>query len=403
MLLKRLLSEKQLAAQRERARKSTGPRSWAGKQRASLNALKDGLHARAVWASMRALDEDPREFVSLRDALLESFRPANAAQMLLVEDLALLRWKKRRNQRAQDGLLRQNLEKLEMERLRRNLELEQEGCEAPHAEVLAKGLVRVPDSAPKFKQLFCHLDLLRQRAESGDFSDDAFPLLVAVYGREPNMRGTAAFNNVQELAKYRTEFVQSIAARLAAEREAGPPAGAEEEAPPASEDEIMVEAHLLDLRRGLLEESCAATERYALYLREQVEMTPWLRQACLAPGQAEWRMLLRQDNAIERQIERKTRLLMGMPQKERERAASREEGFAEKDCFFKNEPEKSLKTLGQRWRQKKRTRESRASAQPANAENGAQSPSAGQRSAPTGQETIETERQVAGCGGIPAG
>jgi hypothetical protein len=365
MIPKRPLTPKQWGAQRERARKSTGPWSWAGKQRSSLNALKDGVHARSVWASMRALDEDPREFVSLLDALVESFRPTNAAQTLLVEDLALLRWKKRRNQRGQDGLLRQNLEKLELERLRRNLELEQEGCEAPHAEVLAKGLVRVPDSSAKFKQLLHHLDLLRQQAEDGDFSDDSQPLLVAVYGQDPTMRGTAVFNNVQELAKYEGQFVQGIAAGLAAERDEGRPTGAGDGAPPASQEEIMVEALLLDLRRALLEESCAATERYQLYLREQVEMTPWLRQACLAPGQLEWRMLLRHENAIERQIERKTRLLMEMQRKERERAASRDEGFAEKDCFFKNEPQKSLKTLGEEGRQKKRTRESRSSAQQA--------------------------------------
>ncbi len=66
---KRRLSPKQLAARRNNAQQSTGPRTAAGKRRSALNSLK---HARYAKASVRpivetivALGGDPKAFTSL--------------------------------------------------------------------------------------------------------------------------------------------------------------------------------------------------------------------------------------------------------------------------------------------------------------------------------------------------
>ena len=59
---------------------------------------------------------------------------------------------------------------------------------------------------------------------------------------------------------------------------------------------------LHEKRRDLL-------EQYELLRFEQVEITTPLREACLAPTDARWPSLLRQEATIERQIDRRLRLL----------------------------------------------------------------------------------------------
>ncbi|MGH7870313.1 MAG: hypothetical protein ACREP9_22385 [Candidatus Dormibacteraceae bacterium] len=76
--------------------------------------------------------------------------------------------------------------------------------------------------------------------------------------------------------------------------------------------------------RELLAEICNISQQYQLFIREHVEITPTMREECLAPT-AEQRWLMRQMNSTDRQIERKTRLLLevqdrrGRPAKARRR------------------------------------------------------------------------------------
>ncbi|MGH9452530.1 MAG: hypothetical protein ACRD2O_01000 [Terriglobia bacterium] len=76
--------------------------------------------------------------------------------------------------------------------------------------------------------------------------------------------------------------------------------------------------------RELLAEICNISQQYQLFIREHVEITPTMREECLAPT-AEQRWLMRQMNSTDRQIERKTRLLLevqdrrGRPVKARRR------------------------------------------------------------------------------------
>ena len=90
-----------LAANRENAQKSTGPRSLLGKLRSSQNGLKHGRYAgehksylRSLHDRMRELDEDPEEFAEIEDGLRTSFLPSNDFQKILVHDIALLQWQR---------------------------------------------------------------------------------------------------------------------------------------------------------------------------------------------------------------------------------------------------------------------------------------------------------------------
>ena len=66
------LTAAQLEARKANARKSTGPRTAAGKRRSSRNARKHGLYSNAnfFWDAAIALGEDPRDFERLLKGLV---------------------------------------------------------------------------------------------------------------------------------------------------------------------------------------------------------------------------------------------------------------------------------------------------------------------------------------------
>jgi hypothetical protein len=88
----RQLTEKELAARRANARKSTGPRTAEGKARSSQNARRHGLFAQTALLD----SESPEDFVALRDAYLAEFDPQGPAETHLVMEMANAQWRLRR-------------------------------------------------------------------------------------------------------------------------------------------------------------------------------------------------------------------------------------------------------------------------------------------------------------------
>ncbi len=92
------------AAQRSNARRSTGPRTGAGKSRSRLNALRHGGYAtHLAWSdeALRALGENPLEFRELASRLQAAEGPSDDPLWeTQLEDLARLCWRKRRVERA---------------------------------------------------------------------------------------------------------------------------------------------------------------------------------------------------------------------------------------------------------------------------------------------------------------
>jgi hypothetical protein len=84
-----MTSEDKLIANRENAKKSTGPVSPEGKARVAQNSLKHGLRARNAVLLM---EENPK-FQALLQDLLSEWNPANLTEEDLVEQLAVNKWK----------------------------------------------------------------------------------------------------------------------------------------------------------------------------------------------------------------------------------------------------------------------------------------------------------------------
>ncbi len=92
-----MTSERQKAANRANARRSTGPKSLAGKRAVRLNALRHGLLARDV-----VLPDEPADaFEDLRNAVHADLAPSGPVEGLLADRVVNAMWRLRRLERAE--------------------------------------------------------------------------------------------------------------------------------------------------------------------------------------------------------------------------------------------------------------------------------------------------------------
>ncbi|HEX3742802.1 MAG TPA: hypothetical protein VHW09_02690 [Bryobacteraceae bacterium] len=93
-------TQKQIAANRRNAQKSTGPRTPEGKARSSQNALKSGIDAHAQIIH----NESPAELEHLKFEYHGRFLPGTPEQRMLVDTLIDCEWLLRRFRRTEAEL-----------------------------------------------------------------------------------------------------------------------------------------------------------------------------------------------------------------------------------------------------------------------------------------------------------
>ena len=120
------ISPAKLRANRRNARKSTGPRTAAGRAVACRNATTHGLFC----ASLLLPGEDAQDFHTLRESLLRALKPQDAMELALVDRLVCDQWRLNRVQRAEAALyagrdlhVREQMEK-EVQTLERNFQFQ---------------------------------------------------------------------------------------------------------------------------------------------------------------------------------------------------------------------------------------------------------------------------------------
>lgn len=84
-----------------RSRRATGPRTAAGKRRSRMNAIKHGIFSKHLLLE----GEDPSEYESLRQGLMNVWRPVGVGETLEVEHLVSLYWRRRRCLVAETALI----------------------------------------------------------------------------------------------------------------------------------------------------------------------------------------------------------------------------------------------------------------------------------------------------------
>ena len=101
-----MASEKQIKANRENAKKSTGPRTNGGKTRTAKNALKHGLLAQdAVLPG-----EDPADFDQHLVSFEETYLPRNRVEKEIVRQIADVTWRMQRLSRIETAVIAAGIE-----------------------------------------------------------------------------------------------------------------------------------------------------------------------------------------------------------------------------------------------------------------------------------------------------
>ena len=96
-----MATQKQIAANRENAKKSTGPRNPNGKEVSSRNARKTGVFSRKTLLP----EDDAAEFARLRAEYYGEWSPSGPSERCLVERLVILAWRMARCCRAESGII----------------------------------------------------------------------------------------------------------------------------------------------------------------------------------------------------------------------------------------------------------------------------------------------------------
>ena len=103
-----MTTEKQIIANQQNARHSTGPRTESGKRRSRRNAVRHGLAAETVIDSL----EDAADYSAFERAIKTDYSPQSAIEGQLVSRLASLLWRLRRAVIIESGLLNIQVEKI---------------------------------------------------------------------------------------------------------------------------------------------------------------------------------------------------------------------------------------------------------------------------------------------------
>ncbi len=100
-----MVTDKQLAANRQNALESTGPRTLEGKAKASKNALKHGLLSSEVLLE----DESREKFEEFGERLLADLSPKGELECMLADRIIAACWRLRRTVRIEREMMAADL------------------------------------------------------------------------------------------------------------------------------------------------------------------------------------------------------------------------------------------------------------------------------------------------------
>jgi hypothetical protein len=291
-----------LAAARQNAQHSTGPRSAAAKQNSKLNALKHGAYVveENRRQSMLALGEDPEQFQTLTEELMSAFGPGDALWEKQIEDLTWLYSRRERLERAQEGLRRRALQGIDDWQHRRQQEMERVTFDASQHQVLDVDLPESTDRGVALRKTLSYLELVREEIKQRTFRERQYAVLESFYqgmmGWRPGLIFSLLhrFSDPMHLREQQEEDEEYRQFLLKEGADCVPPGEPERQ----------------ELLRLLEEEIASVREEFDYAEKTNEERAAIERDACLAPEGETWSMMLRQEAALDRSIDRKVRILL---------------------------------------------------------------------------------------------
>jgi hypothetical protein len=200
-LLHREPSPAQAEASRANSQLSTGPHTAEGMATSSRNGLEPRRRSPVEALHVQALGEDSEEFERMQQDLTTAMRPRDGWESAWVQDIAVLRWRLARLQRAEAGILATQKRRLAGDRKR-------EAMPASGAESLQQGMqirmtgfTGLPDSAWKFQQVLQMLHTLRDVIWGRFFDDNDCICFKLLYGDSPGAQGATLQGRFVVLSK----------------------------------------------------------------------------------------------------------------------------------------------------------------------------------------------------------
>lgn len=278
---------------------ATGPRTVAGRQRASRNAIKHGIF------SVVALDgEDQRLYRALLRGLEDSLRPVGMSESLQVEMLAINTWRLRRLWQVESAEIQQNIVLQEAELSDRECDRKAQ-FDKYKAETDKEGLIGgVPQSPDEAEYCLDLLVGLRRELRHHGFGDPQWIALGRVYG-----------------ARYEGRLGKDLYdVYLYCRTVAGMPEDEQKKRGLTSEQDCL-EKFLVQLEKQIhyVESFCKKSDakQRASRRREKPHLS---LLTCRIPGARKLDLLLRYETTLERaidrtlsQLERLQRMRLGQP------------------------------------------------------------------------------------------
>ena len=323
------LTPELVEAARRNAQHATGPRSESGKEKVKMNAVKHGFYSAAEnhQLTMLALGEDPQEFEALIEQMMTTYGPGDTLWRSQIEDLAKLYCRRGRLERMQTGVMRRALLGVEEWQHRRALDMANATFDASHPEMLGITVPESTDLGVRLRRTLSTLGVIRalvartsasEVCGSSSGSESSLPwedrlardIDLPVDTRQWTLEDWAGSlpHQLETLSRGRMGWRMARICRLL--RLFSEVSRAREPQPGATPEAI--EAGLQEVLRLLDEEIAALQPEFEYAEKVNAERAAIERDACLAPEGETWRMMLRQESALDRSIDRKVKMILGM-------------------------------------------------------------------------------------------
>jgi len=290
-----------LAAARQNAQHSTGPRSAAAKQNVKFNSLKHGgrVSDENRRQAMQALGEDPQEFESLKQELMSAYGPGDALWEKQIDDLTWLYWRRDRLERAEAGLKRRALQAIDDWQHHRQQEIAGATFDASQPQAIDVDMTEPADPGVRLRMLLSFLVVIREQAKQRIFKPRQASEIETLYRNDVGWRQARLlallrlFNESfgPEADRQEPELKEILSKQLGPRESAGEP-------------------QYQELLRLLDEEIAHVQEEFQYAEKVNEEKAAIERDACLAPEGETWKVMLRQEAALDHSIDRKVRILL---------------------------------------------------------------------------------------------
>jgi hypothetical protein len=249
---------------------------------------------------MLALGEDPEQFQTLTEELMSAFGPGDALWEKQIEDLAWLYCRRERLERAEEGLKRRALQAVEDWQHRRQQEMARVTFDASQHEMLNVDLPESTDRGVALRKILSFLELVVEEIKQRTFRQRQYAVLESLYEGTMGWRPALIFRLLHRFSDplHLREQREDEEYRQMVLRETG------DACEPPGEPERQ------ELLRLLEEEIASVREEFEYAEKANEERAAIERDACLAPEGETWSMMLRQEAALDRSIDRKVRILL---------------------------------------------------------------------------------------------